>query len=193
MIRIVRPISLRPEDDRERVAACVRAVRWRAVHVSGSRTLRRIQIVKSAGSTPARNSQRQPSSPSAGGPRMQRRQHRRHDVAERPARLHDADRLVAQRRRPRLADQHGARRPLAAHADAEQRAPEHQLQDALRRRRAERGEREQRDRPHQRAGAAEPVGDVAERQAADRRTSPASPSPAVPRSRRRSRSRCAAG
>ena len=46
----------------------------------------------------------------------------------RPARLHDADGLVAVRGRPRLADEHRARRPLAAHADAEHGAPQQQLQ-----------------------------------------------------------------
>ena len=94
---------------------------------------------------------------------------RRHHVAERPARLHDADRLVAKVRRPRLADEHGAGRPLAAHADAEHRAPEQQLHHALRRRGAERGQRKDQDRAHQRAGAAEAIGDVAEDRAADAR------------------------
>ena len=101
--------------------------------------------------------------------RITRRQQRRGDVADRPARLHDADGLVAMLRRPRLADEHGARRPLPAHADAEHGAPEQELQHALRRRGAERSQREDHDRAHQRARAAEAVRDVAEHEPADAR------------------------
>ncbi len=61
----------------------------------------------------------------------------------------------------------GARRPLAAHADAEQRAPEEQLQDRLRSGRAERASREEQDRAPSRRACAEAVGHVAEDRAAD--------------------------
>ena len=77
--------------------------------------------------------EQQPPCVGAGAGRAQDRRghHRRGDVAERPSRLHDADRLVAMRGRPRLADQHGARRPLASHADAEDGAPHEKLDHAL--------------------------------------------------------------
>ena len=90
-----------------------------AVQVSGSWTLRRIQSVKSAGSTP---DDEQPAPAlrrrASASPGSSAASDRGEDVAERPARLHDADGLVAECRRPRLADQHRPGRPFAAHADA---------------------------------------------------------------------------
>ena len=53
-------------------------------------------------------------------------------VADRPAALHHAERLAAMLLRPRFADERGAARPLAAHAEAEQDAEHRELPDVLR-------------------------------------------------------------
>ena len=102
------------------------------------------------------------------------RQHDRHDdrrqaVADRPAALHDAERLAAMLLRPRLADQRRAARPLAAHAEAEQHAEDRELPEVLREAACEREDRIEQDAERQRARASELVGDHAEDQSADRR------------------------
>ena len=106
------------------------AARWR-FQISGSGTLRRIQATKSAGTTPTTKSHRQPKC----------RQHdaaerRGEDVPDRPARLHEPDRLAAMLRRPGLGDEQRARGPLAAHPDPDEGAPDDELRERLRRRRS---------------------------------------------------------
>ena len=166
MISSVRPEQGRPEDDRE-TGLVRRVCLWPA----GPR-LRLADVA----SNPQREERRHDAhheepAPGVGAERWRaeddRGGYRRHHVAERPSRLHDADGFVAKVRRPRLADQHGAGRPLAAHADPEHGAPEQQLHDALRRRGAERRQREDQDRGHQGARPAEAIGHVAEDRAAD--------------------------
>ena len=67
MIKSVRPSRSRPKITLNGFARGF-GVAARSVQLRGSRTLRRIQSVYSAGSTPTRNSQRQPSLPNRGLP-----------------------------------------------------------------------------------------------------------------------------
>ncbi len=79
---------------------------------------------------------------------------RRQDVADRKAGLQHARHRTAQTRRPMLERQGHARRPLAAHADAEQRA-EREEHAVARREPAQEGEdRVPQNREHQRTSAA---------------------------------------
>ena len=130
---------------------------------SGSSTLRRIHSVKSAGSTPTKKD-------AAPAPDRHDDQidERGQAVADRPRALHERQRLAAMSGGKRFRNQRGAGRPLPAHAEAKQDAEDGELRHRLREAAGGGEDRIDQHGGHQRAFSSEPIGDDAERDAADR-------------------------
>src|SRR5450830_1940335 len=87
-------------------------------------------------------------------------------VSDRPAALHEAERLAAMRGGPRLRHERGAARPDTAHPEAEEDAEDHELLEGPGEAARRREHRVERDAQHQRARAPEPIGDPSEADAA---------------------------
>ena len=84
--------------------------------IGGSSTLRRTQSVKNAGRMPTKNTARHPKAGWTSGI-----DERGGGITDRPAALHEAERLATMLRRPGFGDERGTACPLPSHADPEER------------------------------------------------------------------------